>query len=126
MVLNTLPFLTKHYNIGATETIDRLLGIANEKEATPVPVQLGQEVPLAAVGVLKFVDQNRLELALPSPTNRGMPLQEIERTLFEVELGNSERRQQLFNAYVRLYKALGGGWMTKEAMAQQETQATTP
>jgi outer membrane protein, multidrug efflux system len=48
---------------------------------------------------------------------------ETERSLFEVELGHSDLRQQLFTSYVRLYKALGGGWMTKEAMAQAEQEA---
>jgi hypothetical protein len=43
-----------------------------------------------------------------------------------VELGNSERRRQLFNAYVQLYKALGGGWLTKEDMAQAEEASTGP
>ncbi len=39
---------------------------------------------------------------------------ESERTLFSVELERSETDQQLFRAYVRLYKALGGGWLTRE------------
>ena len=49
-----------------------------------------------------------------------------ERALFEVELGNSERRRQLFNAYVQLYKALGGGWLTKEAMTEAEVAPAGP
>jgi multidrug efflux system outer membrane protein len=49
-----------------------------------------------------------------------------ERALFEVELGNSERRRQLFNAYVQLYKALGGGWLTKEAMTEAEAVPAGP
>jgi multidrug efflux system outer membrane protein len=48
---------------------------------------------------------------------------DTERTLFNVELENSDLRQQLFTSYVRLYKALGGGWMTKAAMAQAEQEA---
>jgi outer membrane protein, multidrug efflux system len=43
---------------------------------------------------------------------------ETERSLFNVELALSELEQQYLNAYVNLYKALGGGWMTKEEMAQ--------
>jgi multidrug efflux system outer membrane protein len=39
---------------------------------------------------------------------------EADRTLFSVELERSEIDQQLFRAYVRLYKALGGGWLTRE------------
>lgn len=34
-----------------------------------------------------------------------------ERTLFSVKLELSEIKQQFFNAYVKLYKALGGGWL---------------
>jgi multidrug efflux system outer membrane protein len=35
---------------------------------------------------------------------------DTERTLFSVELELSELRQAYLNSYVRLYKALGGGW----------------
>jgi len=38
---------------------------------------------------------------------------DTERTLFDVGLELSQLKQQFFNAYVRLYKALGGGWLTK-------------
>jgi multidrug efflux system outer membrane protein len=41
---------------------------------------------------------------------------ETERTLFDVGLELSELKQQFYNAYVRLYKALGGGWLTKSEM----------
>jgi multidrug efflux system outer membrane protein len=39
---------------------------------------------------------------------------ESERTLFSAELQLSEIRQSTFNSYIRLYKALGGGWISKE------------
>ena len=38
-----------------------------------------------------------------------------ERTLFSVNLEFSEVRQLYFKAYVKLYKALGGGWSTIDA-----------
>jgi multidrug efflux system outer membrane protein len=38
---------------------------------------------------------------------------DTERTLFSTSLQHSETRQLYFNAYVNLYKALGGGWVTK-------------
>ena len=44
-----------------------------------------------------------------------------ERTLFEVKLSASQLRQELFDAYVRLYQALGGGWMTPAEAAMYET-----
>jgi multidrug efflux system outer membrane protein len=77
---------------------------------------------LKAAANANFLSKERYDKGVTSY----LEVLDSERTLFEVELGNSERRQQLFNAYVQLYKALGGGWMTKEAMAQQEAQATTP
>ncbi len=41
---------------------------------------------------------------------------DTERSLFNAGLSLSELRQQYLNAYVKLYKALGGGWITKEEM----------
>jgi outer membrane protein, multidrug efflux system len=38
---------------------------------------------------------------------------ETERSLFNVQLQYSELKQQYLNSYVNLYKALGGGWITK-------------
>ena len=40
---------------------------------------------------------------------------DTERTLFNVELKQSELQQAYRSAYVNLYKALGGGWVTKAA-----------
>jgi multidrug efflux system outer membrane protein len=37
---------------------------------------------------------------------------ETERRLFATKLTKSETRQLFLNAYVNLYKALGGGWVT--------------
>ena len=39
---------------------------------------------------------------------------ESERTLFNVELELSETKQLTLNSYIKLYKALGGGWISKE------------
>jgi outer membrane protein TolC len=36
--------------------------------------------------------------------------------LFDVGLELSELEQRFHNAYVKLYKALGGGWLTKAEM----------
>ncbi|MGD8493988.1 MAG: efflux transporter outer membrane subunit [Desulfobacterales bacterium] len=41
---------------------------------------------------------------------------ETERQYFSAELDLSDLYQQRLNAYVALYKALGGGWMTPEEM----------
>jgi len=50
---------------------------------------------------------------------------DTERTLFSVGLELSELRQQFYNAYVRLYKALGGGWLSLEEMEQSQNQPET-
>ena len=46
---------------------------------------------------------------------------DTERTLFSVGLELSELEQQYRNAYVRLYKALGGGWLSEEEMSENST-----
>lgn len=45
-----------------------------------------------------------------------LELIESQRQAFEAELNLSETIQKLFNAYVQLYKALGGGWLSEEEM----------
>lgn len=45
---------------------------------------------------------------------------ETERSLFSAQLELSELKQQYLNAYVKLYKALGGGWPTKADMEQDK------
>jgi len=47
---------------------------------------------------------------------------ETERTLFSVGLELSELTQQFYNSYVRLYKALGGGWISREEMEQAQQE----
>ena len=46
---------------------------------------------------------------------------ETERQLFDVELELSQVTQEYYNSYVSLYKALGGGWISEEAMDLYET-----
>ncbi len=45
---------------------------------------------------------------------------ETERSSFNTELELSEVRDNYYKAYVKLYKALGGGWITKEEKAEAE------
>ena len=49
---------------------------------------------------------------------------ETERALFSAELELSELKQQYLNGYVKLYKALGGGWISKEDMNKEVSKAT--
>ena len=46
---------------------------------------------------------------------------EADRTLFSVQLELSDLKQRYFRSYVTLYKALGGGWISREEMAQTKT-----
>jgi multidrug efflux system outer membrane protein len=48
---------------------------------------------------------------------------ETERQLFSAELDLSELKQLKLSAYVALYKALGGGWISEEEMQQAQARA---
>ena len=52
-----------------------------------------------------------------------LELIESQRQAFEAELSLSETTQKLFSAYIKLYKALGGGWLTPEEMEAYMNQA---
>ena len=45
---------------------------------------------------------------------------DTERTLFSVGLELSELEQLYRNAYVKLYKSLGGGWLSEEEMLKMQ------
>ena len=47
-----------------------------------------------------------------------LELLESQRQAFEAELKLSDVTQQLYNGYVKLYKALGGGWISEEEMQE--------
>lgn len=51
---------------------------------------------------------------------------ETERQLFDVELQRAQATQEYYNSYVSLYKALGGGWITEEAMNTYESADNNP
>ncbi len=78
---------------------------------------------LKAAANANFLSKERYDKGVTSY----LEVLDTERTLFDVELASSELRQQLFTSYVRLYKALGGGWMTREEMIdEQEAAQETP
>ena len=52
-----------------------------------------------------------------------LEVQETERTLFSVELELSQLDRQYHSSFVRLYKALGGGWMSHEEEGRAQQQA---
>ena len=43
-----------------------------------------------------------------------------ERSQFSAQLDLSQATQEYYNSYVRLYKALGGGWISPQEMAESE------
>ncbi len=47
---------------------------------------------------------------------------ETERSWFNAELELSDVRRAYLTAYLKLYKALGGGWITEEEMKQDEAE----
>lgn len=49
-----------------------------------------------------------------------LEVQETERSAFDANLQLSGTKKDYLNAYVKLYKALGGGWLTKEEMEGTE------
>jgi outer membrane protein, multidrug efflux system len=49
---------------------------------------------------------------------------ENDRAAFDAELLYSEARQQYLNSYILLYKALGGGWITREEETAAEEAQT--
>ncbi len=51
-----------------------------------------------------------------------LELIESQRQAFEAELNLSETTQKLFNGYVKLYKALGGGWLSEDEMNSAQGQ----
>ena len=51
-----------------------------------------------------------------------LEVQDTERELFAVALEHSDVNQLYHNTYVKLYKALGGGWLSKEEMEQTQNQ----
>ena len=53
-----------------------------------------------------------------------LELIESQRQAFEAELNLSETTQKLFNGYVKLYKALGGGWLSEEEMSAATNTST--
>lgn len=46
-----------------------------------------------------------------------------QRQSFDAQLNYSTVRRELLNAYISLYKALGGGWLSEEEMQATEAQA---
>ncbi len=47
---------------------------------------------------------------------------ETQRQAFESELGLSKTKQEYLNSYINLYKAIGGGWISKEEKAEAEKE----
>ena len=81
---------------------------------------------MAAVGNKEKAAQNAYRLAklrYDKGVSSYLEVLETERALFSAELELSQLKQQYLNGYVKLYKALGGGWITKEEMNKETVKA---
>ena len=91
-----------------------------EVEDSLVEINTYQE-QMAAVKRKEAAAQNAYRLAklrYDKGVSTYLEVLETERTLFSAQLELSELRQQYLNGYVKLYKALGGGWTTKDEMTK--------
>ena len=75
---------------------------------------------LAAINRQQMAAKNANRLS-KERYNRGyssyLEVLESERALFNAELQRSELQRRYHVAYVKLYKALGGGWISKAEIA---------
>lgn len=99
------------------EVEDALVEISTLKEE-----MLARRDHVAAAENAQFLSGERYDKGVTSY----LEIIESQRQAFEAQLNLSQTTQQLFNAYVKLYKALGGGWLSEEEMiaAQQEAGPT--
>ena len=83
----------EHPRIGATETINRLLHIADREQRRPVQllrIAAGQQINDAAlsfVDILTFVHQQEPDTALVTPANLRMRQQQFFRFHFQIVIG---------------------------------------
>ena len=67
----------------------------------------------------EFLSQQRYDQGVTSY----LEVLDAQRSSFNAALELSEVNKDYLNAYVKLYKALGGGWITQEEMQEAEKQA---
>jgi multidrug efflux system outer membrane protein len=97
------------------EVEDALVNISTLKEE--LEARRGQyEAALSA----EYLSQMRYDRGVTSY----LEVLETQRSSFDAQLIYAEVYQDLLSAYVELYRALGGGWITPEekALAEEETQ----
>ena len=74
-----------------------------------------QELEAYEIQALAAMNAERLsQMRYDKGATSYLELLEAQRTAFSAQLQLSENTQALLNAYVNLYKALGGGWISKE------------
>ncbi len=93
--------------IAFQEVEDALVEIETLKDE----LQARQEHVDAAVNALRL-SKERYDKGVTSY----LELLESQRQAFEAELNLSQTTQALFNGYSKLYKALGGGWISEDEM----------
>jgi len=93
--------------IAFQEVEDALVEISTLKEE-----RQARKDHVAAANNAQYLSGERYDKGVTS----FLELIESQRQAFEAQLSLSETTQELFNAYVKLYKALGGGWLSEEEL----------
>ena len=93
------------------EVEDALISIETLKEELDA-----QEMRMNAARNAEMLSGERYDKGVTSY----LEVLESQRQSFDAQLSYSTVRSELFIAYIELYKALGGGWMSKEEMLEAE------
>ena len=75
------------------------------------------------MAIRQFLSASRLAFVLLVLSGSLGAADKSQRQAFEAQLSLSETTQQLFNGYVKLYKALGGGWLSEQEMIEAQQAA---
>ena len=74
----------KHLHFGPAETVDRLLGVADDKEPPASAVEQLDQLALPLVGVLKLVDKQRFCLGPPACQHVGVVQEQVQCLLLKI------------------------------------------
>lgn len=88
-----------------SEVENALISIETLKEEI-----LAQEMRYEAAANAEMLSENRYSLGETSY----LEVMDSQRQLFDAQLNFTQTRMNLLNAYVKLYKALGGGWLSPD------------
>ena len=103
-----------------------VLNAFREVSDSLVDIQTYREQIVALTSQTKAAENaNRLsKLRYDQGFSSYLEVLDSERAQFSAQLDLSQATQEYYNAYVRLYKSLGGGWVTPEEMIEGENSQT--